>query len=1249
MFYLPSREVRLLSEKENRRIASSFRQGLQQERGVALVIVLTLLILILVVVLAYFSRATLHRQISSSSVANAKAGLFSQSAAGYILDDIQHEIQAGSEADAMTGAAVKIHRPTTITVPGVSVPVAPSMAPQRVGDNGIANIVKVSRSGTPFFTSTTGYRTIDGRAASGLARASSVSTTAPSVNGRSLDKERWNAPKLMTAADLNSFVVPDWIYVDRAGKNPTTFSGSMANSAPENNDYVIGRYAYVIYDVGGLIDINVVGNRLQAADNARRGYLHQVSLKDGIGGVSLSDFPEFVKWRSTFSSTNSSTTAGSGGLFDPKRTFLDVPSGEQAFVNRQDLIAYINSSSSGPLNPPPNSPSNESPLPFLTTFSRDINAPSYAPNPNRPKLPASPDPDQINPAFPSVRFETDTILVRPDTGSVSVKAGTPVMPRRFPLSKLNLFAEQNPDPAAMEYYFGLKKIDNYKWEYVATTTPDKRIRNLKEVALLGREPNFFEVLQAAMLNGSLGKSAADTYTDDDEKDAQQRLQIMQIGANIIDQWDGDDTPTCIQYPSMNSGELLSFYGIENLPYISQIGLVGYRPSYDPDKFQIWAIFDVWNPHQNARTLPVGVDAFRIVPLSGSGSGFCTYYLEGSYAGYLGVYSPLYNPTNIGKPAKAGAMYQIPTQDIVSLNEGRGTQLFDVKKRFNFPAAVDYSEPKTLVSAPPSSSTDSVGILLSECSPGIAIPPLGSREPEMQQSLNELMDAVAPYTAKLPDGTEITVHTGYDYANANPPHPEGKRQYPNGTTFAQLNTTYWLQEGNLISAKYGTKAHNAFRLLRRSGAPYAFALEAHYSSDNKWRTYQTFEGFFQQAEIAVTRRPTVANPLLENQGDGIGHFAINTHPSVAGADLSSDFNVWRSRGSSVSLMRADPRTSRFGHAGLAVPPPLVSTYKDFMGFSTRSSTQAFDLATVNDTRWLNPKTTAYSPGYSGGLVAGFQAPAGVSKPILFGFATNNPDRLDAKSPLRYPDVDGVVRPGDAYFGTVPLPNGSSPAEVVPMAKGEFSSRPIILNRPFRSVGELGYVFRDIPWKTLDFFTQHSGDLALLDVFSISENEGEEPITAGQVNLNTRQEPVLAALLQGSSKQEEMTTPPLSATGLTSVQAQNLAKAIVDESKLSPFSSRGDLVTRVLNKTGTDPLAGETIKAARESAIRSLSEMGTTRTWNLLIDLVVQTGRFTAASSSGNDFLVQGEDHVWIHVSIDRLTGRVLKMQKETVYE
>jgi len=53
---------------------------------------------------------------------------------------------------------------------------------------------------------------------------------------------------------------------------------------------------------------------------------------------------------------------------------------------------------------------------------------------------------------------------------------------------------------------------------------------------------------------------------------------------------------------------------------------------------------------------------------------------------------------------------------------------------------------------------------------------------------------------------------------------------------------------------------------------------------------------------------------------------------------------------------------------------------------------------------------------------------------------------------------------------------------------------------------------------------------------------------------------------------------------------------------------------------------------------------------LIDVVAQSGKYKLnAQSLTNDFIVEGEQHYWVHVAIDRFTGEVLDKQIEVVNE
>jgi hypothetical protein len=67
-------------------------------------------------------------------------------------------------------------------------------------------------------------------------------------------------------------------------------------------------------------------------------------------------------------------------------------------------------------------------------------------------------------------------------------------------------------------------------------------------------------------------------------------------------------------------------------------------------------------------------------------------------------------------------------------------------------------------------------------------------------------------------------------------------------------------------------------------------------------------------------------------------------------------------------------------------------------------------------------------------------------------------------------------------------------------------------------------------------------------------------------------------------------------------------------------------------------------------RALSDTTQTRIWKLLIDVIAQTGRYTAdAAGFENGFVVVGEQRYWVHVAIDRFTGRVIDKQIEVVNE
>ncbi len=189
---------------------------------------------------------------------------------------------------------------------------------------------------------------------------------------------------------------------------------------------------------------------------------------------------------------------------------------------------------------------------------------------------------------------------------------------------------------------------------------------------------------------------------------------------------------------------------------------------------------------------------------------------------------------------------------------------------------------------------------------------------------------------------------------------------------------------------------------------------------------------------------------------------------------------------------------------------------------------------------------------------------------------------------YADPDGVVRPADGVygnafpaatatgdgmmlFGTSATPSGGPTANYAVGDKAgnvQHGRRPVILNRPFRSVGELGYVFRDLPFKTLDFFSPSSADGGLLDVFSITD---EPKVVAGRVNVSNASYPVLQALLSLASKKDLDPNYYMSASGGSpygSLEATFLAKAIATQ--LSPATSGGGPLLNRANLASLGPI-------------------------------------------------------------------------------
>ena len=206
----------------------------------------------------------------------------------------------------------------------------------------------------------------------------------------------------------------------------------------------------------------------------------------------------------------------------------------------------------------------------------------------------------------------------------------------------------------------------------------------------------------------------------------------------------------------------------------------------------------------------------------------------------------------------------------------------------------------------------------------------------------------------------------------------------------------------------------------------------------------------------------------------------------------------------------------------------------------------------------------------------------------------------------------------------------------------ASAPVMLKRSFRNVGDLGYAYRNAS-TTLDFQTNGSADAPLLDLFTYNT----AAIRAGPVSLNTRNSVVLAALLKGAIV-SEASSASVTNTNSTTGNAITAANSIVAETITNPAVGKKD-VARLASGSVVTNTPFTTSEEARETVSRALAELGQTRTWGLLIDVIAQSGRYPPSATNLNQFVVGGEKRYWLHIAIDRFTGQVIDQQLEAVYE
>jgi Tfp pilus assembly protein PilX len=1119
--------------------------------GAALVTTLAIVTVLAALLLSYLVTAQLDRQSTFNYSQSLKAEELALGALQEITSGLRQEIDAGSDPAAKyTVSGVRLYQPVTNR----------TLLPARLGfpatdfatdidPTGVKlppTLLQVSRSGAAYPADYDPARTPS------LVASASSSTNA-SANGRHISPARWNKPLFLGDTDpaqagnqpAQPFAArpPDWIYLTRAGSrvctDAETAGGDLkADPAGTRPHAVVGRYAYVIYDEGALLDINVAGFP-QSASTADAGAVAGksfVSYADltVLPGLSPALIDELAAWRhkgglalDPLYSTVVSKAAAKG--------FLQARMNDNPLLSRQDLIDYLTRNQA------------QAAIPFLTTFSRAANAPSASPAmPPAGSIAYAAEADtagKANRNLANLRAPAALTLTHYDdagvASSTTLQPGQPLLQRRFSLAKLAWLTPTGNAAGipnqAIRACFGLEWDSAHKrWTYRETASPmpsPQAIKTLDVVASEHREPNFFELLKACILRGSLGKdpgavstSTAATFVNDgvmgygfEISSSVPDAQIFRIGASIIDQADADGFPTAVFCPiftGLNPPEVVNtFVGTENLPYLHRLHQIvlatqpGSKTAGTNGKLAAWLQPEIWNPHQ--------------IPASTSGS----------------------RPTRFRIRTYGMAMttwWQWLSAGGMSGSVAGGTNLMDYE-------GTEFSK----------------GVIYFDDAGGSASP---------------YVNHPVALTTGLVDASQTDPDCLFD-------DPPG--EYPHLT---------------------GTARSNAFAAIYSGESSVAFTPKTEASPYTIWaRTLPV-------AEISV---------VLEYEASGSGDWRPYSQMSRIRASVSANFSA-----------NVSPETAIVG----ATPPKLFFNHVDAR--TDRFSASGDWPNGANNT--FAPDKTIWESSASGGLhsvswfaprpASGFSYTAGTQL-YLGDWQINT-----ASSRARYADADGVIRPADGFRGNDATGDGR------PTFHGGVNAprRPVILDRPFRSVGELGYVFRDEPFKSLDFWSEESGDAALLDAFSVVD---QPRVVAGLLHLNNTPETILKAVLAGAGKNASDPGVQLGS------EAETLAASLAADLGTRPVSNRADLAARlgvVVQGVLTNP-QDKANKTYAETPLRALAEVTDTRTWNLLIDVIAQSGRMSPSATTLDHFLVEGEKRYWLHLALDRFTGEIIDQQLEPVYE
>ncbi|GAT32875.1 hypothetical protein TSACC_21277 [Terrimicrobium sacchariphilum] len=1109
-----------------------------RQRGIALVVVLSMVVVVALILIAFVTAMRLERTASTSYSQSINADEIARGALSLITADLINEMSA----DAPPSLVLPSQPPSTTNKPLFTNVTASNIEPRRVGTNAsMPNLVRVS-------TTTSAYTN---GAAKGLT-ASSISSTTKSADGRYVARARWEAPYLGSYPTDND--TPRWVIVTRGGvTNAGTFSGATALNSPSqaNTNYAIGRFAYAIYDVGGLIDVTVAGypgGKLTPADVQK--------IKGTLAGVDLSalgiDADALVKWRNAESSLSGSTYLSLITNFRSTNSAGSVYPGDTTFLSRQDLIRAAKANVAG---------LSTNSLTNLTVFSRELNAPSW-----RPTTPTGSTinygllantASSTNTFAPLVRFDkTGTISSYKLDGTkftYNVVPGDPVVSRRFPLDRLRWVTPNGPanggTPQSIQAAFGLLWDQTTGvWKYVGPTGTAEQttIKTLAQIAAEStpREPNFFELLQAAILTGSLGLDSNPTVTRAfyTKHQAFKTFNIFRIGASIISSYESSAAPVVVEYTQ--SGAPWQAAGVDDLPYLNLFTIYGGKASQGV--MGNYLLLSLWNPHQ-ATTNTTSRPRVRIV-VQGSA-------LVGNKYGNM---STMIDPT----PTTAGSAmpgYTNYFDSTVELEDSGTNGVYGFRDpHVTYPQ--DLKTASDWQSMPSVRGNTYSGLKLRDFTyDPTRTMPVGDPNAGLWQNLQfrPSFDKTDPFNVRL------------EYLNSN---------------------------GAWVAYNYQAGLNDPATQYSKAFLQYAAYMGP---------------GF---VRVSGVTNAAAADPVPFSP------------PDTGVADGNNNIFYYRR----YSYYAQDPRSIRFNFTQHQTSTDSKAAWDAYLRGSLQSS--------VTDPYWMPNgwKGAQESPEI---FSVGWQwLPSGIAR----NNNTNYVNTAVSTEPVlaSYKDPDGVQRLADSGLFTENAYGNGWVGDPWAASADRTADRPFILNRPYYSVAELGYVSRDYAWRSLDFFSDKSADASLLDFFTVDNTTNSYSV--GKVSINSRNPAVFSSLLKN-------TIPDIN-TLSSFAKADVIASSIVASTATNAIYSKDQIVSQIVASLGAANFSTndeQKVKARREGVTRALADVTQVRTWNLLIDIFAQAGRYGPNATSLDQFTVEGERHFWLHLAIDRFTGEIVDQQLELV--